>query len=678
MLIVEQYTKKFKHLVELERCEQMRIHSQEMNYLSGEARERKGRAHLHLAARKPKIGLGGKFIVKFTKTRGEQLADTEISVGDLVMISRGNPLKKSNPTGTVAEKTRRSITVCFDSAPPVSILKSRDIRLDLYVNDTTFKRMLDAISEFSQAQGKRLVNMRGCVLGFKEPGFSKSHPVDFFNKKLNPSQKNAVIKALSSKDFFLVHGPPGTGKTLTCVEIIEQIVKRGEKVLASADSNTAVDNLLEKLIKRGVGAIRVGHPARVSPALRGHTLDYIIEGHKLYKKAEGLREEGFKLKDRQKYLTAPTARWKRGMSDAKIRSLANTGRGSRGISNQKLWEMKSWLEIQENANELFKRAQDYEKKAVDEILDGADVICSTNSNSGSEIMGERTFDVAVVDEATQSTEPACLIPIVRAKRCIMAGDHHQLPPTILSPQAQEMGLSVSLFERMMDMYPGIENFSEMLKVQYRMNEKIMKFPGNEFYGNNLIADGSVKFHKLCDLEHVSGEKNPPVIFIDTSQFPDRTERVRPGSTSKQNILEAEIVIKSLESLFKMGVRSCEIAVISPYDDQVSLIKSMVSSGANLVDYLDDSDDLEIKTVDGFQGREKEVVVLSFTRSNEGGRIGFLNDLRRLNVAITRARRKLILIGDTRTISAHPVYSRLVEYVRREGKIFDGRYFKGNF
>ncbi|ODS37293.1 MAG: hypothetical protein A7316_01875 [Candidatus Altiarchaeales archaeon WOR_SM1_86-2] len=656
MLTIDRYAEKFKILVDLERKEEMRIHEQEMRNLSGRQREKKGRAILHLRGGRGGRGLGGKFLVKFTRP-GEELPETEISVGDLVMISPNDPFKKDNPSGTLAEKTRYSITLAFDDEPPGFVFRFRDLRADLYVNDITFQRMLEAISLFERTGRKRLVKLRGVILGFREPGFSRPISIKFYNKKLNFSQKNAVKKALSSDDFFLIHGPPGTGKTITCIEIIRQVIGRGEKVLAAADSNTAVDNMVEKLIERGVGVVRIGHPARVTPSLREHTLDYIIEENELYQQSRALRENALKLKEKQKYLTPATSRWRRGMSDGKIRSTAKTGKAFRGVPSKKLFEMSKWLDVQEEVDELFDKANTLEGKALDIILDNAEVICATNSTCGSEIMGSRVFDLAVIDESTQSTEPSCLIPIIRADRVVMAGDHKQLPPTILNEEAEKKGLGKTLFERLMEMHGEIEEISEMLQIQYRMHEDIMNFSNRQFYKSKLIADDAVRAHGLNDLG-VEGEKKPPVIFLDTSNMPGHGERTRTGSTSRENPCEAELVVSIIRRLLDAGIKPPDIAVIAPYDDQVNLIRSKINI-----------DDLEIKTVDGFQGKEKEVVVVSFTRSNPGGEIGFLEDLRRLNVSLTRAKRKLILIGDTETICSHPVYKRLIDYVKDKGEIF---------
>lgn len=638
----------------MEREEEMRFYENEMRNLTGVERERRGRAILHLRGRDAGRGLGGKFLIKFLReTPRQELPETDISVGDLVMLSKGNPLKGKNPTGTVSEKRRYSLIVAFDEKPQSFLLK-KGLRADFYVNDITFQRMLDSLTRFKNARG-RLLKLQGNILGFSKPEFTGEMEVKLINPTLNLSQKKAVGRALKAKDFFLIHGPPGTGKTITCIEIIQQSILRGAKVLATADSNTAVDNLVELLARNDVCVVRVGHPARVTPALRKHTLDHIIEGNPNYPASQILRERAFKIKEKQESLTAPSQRWRRGMSDDKIRRLASKGMNLRGVSSENIQEMAQWLTLRAEADDLFNKSNELEDKAVDEVLDGADVVCATNSTAGSELMGSRMFDLVIIDEATQSTEPSCLIPIIHGSKVIMAGDHKQLPPTILNAKAEKKGLGETLFQRLLGLYG--KDIKEILEIQYRMHEDIMDFPNREFYGGRLKADEDVKSHRLGDLRGVGGEISPPLIFVDTSLM-NAGERTPPGSTSKENPLEAELVKEITEKLCNAGLGGGEIAVISPYDAQVDLLRREIRV-----------DDLEIKTVDGFQGREKEAVVISFTRSNPAGDVGFLRDLRRLNVAITRARRKLILVGDAKTLSAHPTYLRLINYIKERGVIY---------
>ncbi|MFW6386175.1 MAG: IGHMBP2 family helicase [Candidatus Hadarchaeota archaeon] len=657
---------KLSRLVEIEREEEMRRHEMEIRNTSGREREGMGRAILHLRSSDEGTGLGGKALVKFSRQRkGEPLPDNEITVGDLVMISKNDPLRDDNPTGTVAEKTNYSLTVAFDLDPP-GFVYGKGLRCDLYVNDITYQRQLEALEEVYTSENNRLNELARKSLGLEnieEPESGRG--LDFLDEDLNESQKEAVNLSMASDDFFLVHGPPGTGKTVTCIEVARQLVREGNKVLCTADSNTAVDNLVEWLANWGEKVVRIGHPARVTPTLRNHTLDEIVQQNEKYQKSQELRNKAMDLVDKQEEFTHPGGRWRRGMSDHQIKSLAKKERGSRGVPPDKIQEMAEWLKLQDKINDLFNRIERLEEEAVEEILEWADLVCATNSGCGSDVLKDEEFDVVVIDEATQSTEPSCWIPITRADRAIMAGDHKQLPPTILSERAEELGRT--LFESLLREHNG--EISKTLEIQYRMHKRIMNFSNEEFYDGVLKAHESVANHTLrdlvdgyIDLEGISQrvlDPEVPVVYLDTSGI-EAPERSRADSPSKENLKEAQIVESIVSEILEIGLDPKDIAVISPYDDQVDLINKKL-----------DSEELEVDTVDGFQGREKEIIVLSLVRSNESGNIGFLEDVRRLNVSLTRAKRKLIIVADSSTINNHPTYSRMYEYVLENGRVIKG-------
>ncbi|MFO7791650.1 MAG: IGHMBP2 family helicase [Candidatus Saliniplasma sp.] len=653
----EEYVDHFTRLVELEREEEMELHEDEMKRLSGWEREKKGRAILNARAKDEGTGLANKHLVKFVRRDG--MPETEISVGDLIRASKNHPLSDDNPSGTVIEKTGYSLTAAFDEKPPGWIFDK--VRVDLYVNDITYQRMLDAVNSVPDLKGKKRKLVKKLL---SSEGLEHEHDdiddVYLINRELNDSQIEAVHDALRSDDIHLIHGPPGTGKTITCVEVIEQAIEMDQSIIASADSNTAVDNLVEHLVNKGRRVVRVGHPARVTPLLREHTLDYLLEDNDTFQKADELREQALEFEEEQEKYTYPSGRWRRGLSNKAIKSLAEKGKGSRGVPPDKIKEMAKSLELQEKVDELFKKVDHLEDKAVNEVIQRSDVVCSTNSSSGSEILGNREFDLCVIDEATQATEPSCLIPIVKAEKVVMAGDHKQLPPTIKNQKAKRDGLADTMFERVIAMYGT--PVKTLLQIQYRMNETIMQFPDETFYEGKVEAHGSVRNHTLDEiLESVPMGKfsdvldpKEPMVFLDT--LGNILERSREGSTSKENPGESVLVSKIVEELLESGVSGLDIGVITPYDDQKDHIDSKI-----------DIQDLEVDTVDGFQGREKEVIILSLTRSNKSNNIGFLRDLRRLNVSITRARRKLIIIGDSTTLSEHPVYDSLFNYIKDEGK-----------
>lgn len=642
----------------------MRRHEEEIRTLSGDEREAKDRALLDMSGRDEGEGLGG-HLVKFTKGRSaEELPETEINVGDLMMISKRDPTRDDNPTGTVAQVTNHSVTVSFDAEPPGFVFGS-DLRLDLYVNDVTFQRMLDALEALPDAEGA-FETVRDVIVGIEPPADDEPAEIDtWHDPALNPSQREAVRRAVATDDVHLIHGPPGTGKTTTAIEVARQCVSRGESVLATAASNTAVDTLLEFLVDRGVDAVRVGHPARVTPVLREHTLDALIEDVDAYRRSRELRDEAFDVLDDLDELTAPSGRWRRGLSDERIRELAEEGRGSRGIPPERIEEMAEWLESRERADELFERAERLEDEAVAEVIESADVVCTTNSTAGSDLLAGHEFDTAIVDEATQATEPSCLIPITSARRVVMAGDHRQLPPTIRSREAAREGLRETLFERLADRYDGVVT---RLETQYRMHEQIMDFSSEYFYGGALSAAEEVRTHTLedfgVDREALPADRreildlDAPLVFVDTASA-DAPERSRPGSTSRENPREADLVSELAVTYVEAGVAPSDVAVISPYDDQVDRIDDAI-----------DEEHLEVDTVDGFQGREKEVVVVSLVRSNDRDEIGFLDDPRRFNVAVTRAKRKVGGGGDANTVTVADVYDEFVNYARERERIVE--------
>jgi predicted DNA helicase len=656
------YFNKFHDLVDLERQEEIDRHKLEIKYLSPRERQAKGRALLDLYGKDNGTTFGHRPLVKFTsKYQGEKLAETQITPGDLVMVSLEKPLHPDNPTGTVVEKTAYSITVAFESHPP-EFIYSKGVRLDLFVNDTTFKRMFDALEKIKHPENELQERKRDILLERTDPGAADRREVEVAG--LNQSQKNAVENALAAEDIYLIQGPPGTGKTLTAVELITEAVERGDKVLAAAASNTAVDNLLELLAEKELNVIRVGHPIRVNKKLREHTLDEVVLEHQDYLEAEKLRDEVSDLINKQESYIYPGGKYRRGLSDQEIKKYAEKDleHHVRGVSPEVIDEMANWLELQEKIDKYFKEIERLENKAVKELLDQADVICTTNITAGSELLEKEKFDLSVIDEATQATQPAALIPYFKAKKTILIGDHKQLPPTVVNQEAAENGLRVSLFEKLMEIYQ--DELSSLLEIQYRMNREIMGFSSIYFYENSLKAAETAAEQKLSDLGVKIGNDNCftekslkseyPVVFLDTKEM-KADERSFEGSSSYDNPVESEIVLDILDRALKSSLSEADIAVIAAYKDQVDLINQH-----------NKFKNVEIDTVDAFQGREKEMIVFSAVRSNQDNNIGFLRDLRRLNVALTRAKKKMIFIGDSGTICNYDAYAKLLKYIKKSG------------
>ena len=649
MAKLEEYIEHLKKLVELERKAEIEAMKEEMRRLSGEERERLGRAILGLNGKV----IGEEFNYKLVKYGRKKEIKTEIGVGDLVVISKGNPLK-SDLVGTVTEKGRHYIVVALEVVPSWAL---KDVRIDLYANDVTFRRQIENLERLSES-GKRALKF---LLGLEKPKESREVEFKPCDENLNESQRRAVGLSLGSEDFFLIHGPFGTGKTRTVTEVILQEVKRGRKVLATAESNIAVDNLVERLWGK-VKLVRVGHPSKVSKHLKESTLYYQVETHERYKDVKRLRERAEKLIALRDRHLKPTPQWRRGLSDEEILRFARRGVGVRGIPPKHIRSMAQWITLNREIQRLYKEAKDIEEEIVREIIERSQVVLSTNSSVALEYLEGFKFDVAVIDEASQATIPSVLIPIGRCDRFILAGDHKQLPPTILSEEAQE--LSETLFEKLIQLYPSK---SKILEIQYRMNEKLMEFPSREFYQGRIKAYEGVRNITLLDLgvrkpsfgEPLDSILDPgePLIFVDTSKHPAKWERQRRGSTSRENPLEAKVVKRVLKGLMDIGVSPESIGVITPYEDQRDLIDTLIGNYG-----------VEVKTVDGYQGREKEVIILSLVRSNREGDLGFLRDMRRLNVSLTRAKRKLIVVGDCETLRVHPVYRRYIEFVGKRGRV----------
>jgi len=631
---MEDYKEELIKLINYERDAEISVMVNEIKNMSASKRESLGRCITKMKGKRAGKELGLE-IVQFGRS---QRIDTEISVSDVVLVSTDYPLK-SNVTGTVIEKGARYIKVAFDMKVPKWALKKK-VRLDLYVNDVTFKRMEDNLKNLS-LKGEYAL---GYHLKLNDPKISKKDAyIQYIDDSLNQSQQQAVVKSISTPNFYLIHGPFGTGKTRTLIELIQQEVRNHNKVLATAESNAAVDNMLERLIfNKKLNVTRLGHPLRVSEENVKYTLAYKVEKHKKYndiymynKKIEHL------IQERSNY-TKPVPKYRRGLNDSDIIHYAKKGTSSRGVNPKIIKSMAEWLKIDTQITKVNKKVKQLENNIISSIIEESDVILSTNSSAALESISNVKFDVAVIDEASQTTIPNILIPIAKAHRFILAGDHKQLPPTVLSNKAQK--LSHTLFESLIDKYPYK---SQLLNIQYRMNKKLMEFPNNEFYESQLKTDSEIENIKLGDL--IDTNDDDIISFIDTSYMPNNQEKQLKDSKSIINICERDICIKLVNQFISQGINPNDIGIITPYSDQANIISDMT--------------DVEVKTVDGFQGREKEIIIISTVRSNDEDKIGFLSDLRRLNVAITRAKRRLIIVGNKQTLSSNPTYKRMIDSIK---------------
>ncbi len=432
-----------------------------------------------------------------------------------MLVSRGEPLK-SDLTATVMAVGRNHVEAAFTERPPKWI-KEGGVRLDLYVNDVTFKRM-EANLEAMRHAGPPYGKIRDIVLELAEPTAGDLKPFDPVDAGLNATQKRAVGMALGDSEITLIHGPPGTGKTTTIVEAIRQWVKKGKKVLAAADSNVAVDNILAKLAEdKNVEVVRVGHPARIDTDLQRHSLMAKIAEDPRSRRVEAMLDEVKKLVEARNLHSKPTPSRLRGMSRERVKILAAEGRSCRGVDIKTIRSMAMWIEEDAKVNRFYDGIRELERSIVQDILESADVVLSTNGMVGSEAMEGMRFDVAVVDEASQQMEPSTLLPLMRAPKAILAGDHRQLPPTVVSDLDL---LKHTLFERLTTRG---EISRQMLEIQYRMHETIMDFPNHLMYEGRLRADPSVADRTLALrskpadglLATILAPENP-VVFADTA------------------------------------------------------------------------------------------------------------------------------------------------------------------
>jgi len=627
-----------KKLIQIEEQEEFEEIRKEFTNLAPNERELRGKALLNLEIQERHYSPAGHVLATFIRrtvpgARGRSAFPIfTLDIGDMVSLVPESANAEDYPSGTVYEKTSDAITVAFHDELP-DWIDEGSFQLHRSVNRVTYKRMSETMDAVYQTQNTRLAWLRDISLEIKKPSIQ---PIEFvslrwFDTGLNDSQKKAVWKALQAKDIALVHGPPGTGKTTVLIEIIRQALTRKESVFVTAPSNTACDNILERVVEKGINALRLGHPARIAKHLREHTLDFKLALHPLAKDIERAQAELFRLKKKQ----------------IRYQERRSPGREEEQALRREISLLKQ--DVQTLRKDVFKI-----------VMKEAEIIIGTPTSIQDRAVREKQFDWVVIDEATQATEPVSWIPVTHANKLVMAGDHFQLPPTVRSKEAEEKGLGITLFERFYKILAP--EFWTLLDRQYRMNEKIMGFSSKMFYKNLLIADESVKNQTLFDLPAVTKTFNDtiakdlkePLLFIDTAGK-GFEEKLEEGSESRYNPEEARLVIQELKKLMDFGIPPDEIAVISPYSAQVRLLTSLFSVP-----------DLEIDSVDGFQGREKELVIVSLVRSNLTGELGFLNDTRRMNVAMTRARRKLIVIGDSATLSSLPFYKEFIEYSESVG------------
>ncbi len=520
-----------------------------------------------------------------------------------------------NFLGTVSYADEARMVVIMPGGNAVIELQNADnLGIQLYFDETSYQTMFEALADVIKAKGNRLAELKDIILGSSKAGFRQLYPVGF--PWLNPTQETAVNKVLCTKDVAVVHGPPGTGKTTTLVEAIYETLHREPQVLVCAQSNMAVDWISEKLVDRGVSVLRIGNPTRVNDKMLSFTYERRFEGHPAYPELWSIRKELRQLQGKRH----------KGSRDERdgVRSRIS-----------RLKDRAVALEVQINAD----------------LFDSAHVIASTLVSSNHRLLSGFHFGTLFIDEAAQALEAACWIAIRKADRVILAGDHCQLPPTIKCYEAAKGGLEQTLMETIVTNKP--ETVS-LLKVQYRMNEAIMHFSSEWFYNGELEAAPEVRNRSILDLDN-------PISWIDTSKMEFKEEFVGE-SFGRINKDEANLLLKELQAYInKIGGERIlderiDFGIISPYKAQVQYLRGKIKGSEALRPY---KKLITVNTVDGFQGQERDVIFISLVRANEDGQIGFLRDLRRMNVAITRARMKLVILGDASTLGKHPFYRKLM-------------------
>ncbi|MUU04116.1 MAG: helicase [Prevotella copri] len=555
-------------------------------------------------------------------------------------------LKYFSFTGTVSyvDGDRMVVTVP-DSAPLLELQQSTDpIGVQLSFDETSYKLMFEALDRVMKAKNNRLAYLRDLFYSHQKAGRFSFEPMKF--PWLNPTQERAVNEVLWAKDVAIVHGPPGTGKTTTLVEAINETLMRESQVLVCAQSNMAVDWISEKLVDRGINVLRIGNPTRVNDKMLGFTYERRFESHPDYPQLWAIRKAIRELRKNRK-------------------------KGSENY-HQKMDRLKS-------------RAAEIEIRINAELFGEARVIACTLVGSAHRLLEGMKFGTLFIDEAAQALEAACWIPMRRASRVILAGDHCQLPPTIKSIAALRAGLGKTLMERIAENKPEVVT---LLKIQYRMNDEIMRFSSDWFYGGKVESAPQIKYRSVLDYDH-------PITWIDTSneenqitiEGEDAPEDSASTSSSvsaanqnsdlnfkeqfvgesfgRINKAEAELTLLTLAEYFtKIGKQRVleeriDVGIISPYRAQVQYLKKLIKKYEFFKPYRRL---ISVNTVDGFQGQERDVILISLVRSNDEGQIGFLKDLRRMNVAMTRARMKLIILGNKDTMTKHPFYKKLWEYV----------------
>ena len=612
-------------------------------------RRKRGLTWYPVTITKEDVGFGGKVVLEIERPANRQELHL-FQVGKNASLFSDTPAhsasERSTLNGVITGVRRNKLLLATTKDElPDWVDDAGKLGIDLTFDEVSYREMNNALSEVMGAQANRLAELRDILLGARQARF-RTHKADdlLYPNRLNDSQRTALRHVITAQDVAIIHGPPGTGKTTTLVQAILETVRRERRVLVCAPSNTAVDLLTEKLAERGVNVIRLGNPSRVSDLLLQHTLDARLIAHPSYSKMHAMRQ------------TAD-----------QYRETANQRTRRVGFEEQQQrWQLK------DEARMLFQAADELERWMTEDVLESVQIVTCTLVGASNRNIRHLSFDTIFIDEAAQALEPGCWIPIAKGQRIILTGDHHQLPPTVKSEQAAREGLRETLFEKCIKRQPDT---ARMLTVQYRMHEQIMGFSSEKFYNGQLVAHQSVR-HAGLEAYDPRFAPDLPVEFLDTAGC-DFLEVTLSEGRSTANPEEANLLLVRLTQLLapydptehahkhEYEYEPLTIGVIAPYRAQINYLMDAIEENADLNDLLLRRV-LSVGTVDSFQGQERDIIAISLTRSNPYGEIGFLSDIRRMNVGMTRARRKLLLVGDSSTLSLNPFFMDLLNYIKRIG------------
>ena len=619
------YFKKLLDLLKIERNEDREQYKKLTESSSVSDRRANGLTWFPVAIRGSEIGRGDYLTIELERTTHQDVFH-QFRSGMPAVFFTNHDAQKDKIEGIISHQNgnKLKITIKDDELPEWS--RDGKLGIDLLFDDNSYDEMNDALKTASDLHDKSPFIQ--VLTGQKSPTFKQSTNY-YLGKNLNESQSKAVDKILSANELAIVHGPPGTGKTTTLIQAIKALIKQeNQKILVVAPSNTAVDLLSEKLSEEGLNVLRVGNPARVSERLQRLTLEAKMAEHDYLKETKRLKKQAMEFKN---------------MAHKYKKSFGKSERDQRKA-------------LFDEAHKIMKEVGNTEQYIIDDIVSKTQVITATLVGANHYTIRNLEYNTVVIDEAGQALEPACWIPILKAKKVILAGDHCQLSPTIKSNEAAKNGLNKTLLEKCIELHPEAVT---LLEEQYRMNSTIMGYSSSVFYEDKLKAHESVAKSLLF-------ENDSPLLFIDTAGcgFEEKLE-----GTSSTNPDEAAFVFKHI-NLFvnelntKYTTESFpSIAVISPYKQQINLLKTQFEHSPDLQKY---KENISVNTIDSFQGQERDIVYISLTRSNDKGEIGFLSDIRRMNVAMTRAKKKLVVIGDSATLGKHSFYANFIEYAEKKG------------